>query len=168
MDNVVSLVPAPLRPFLGGWVRDPLSVSRNKVVKKRLGQEALQRLWSLGSIGEVRACLAAEPEFAARYDALLALSSEGRLTVGPRQLIWSRSATRFIPAETRTSYITRVTVEGRKVIVAIADGGTVAGYEFRKKAEWLLVSERYTPANARIFPRSPVHRYYRADAPESG
>ena len=40
MGNVISFTPSPLTPFLGKWVRDPISVSRNKVASRTLARMA--------------------------------------------------------------------------------------------------------------------------------
>ena len=166
MSNVVAF-PAPppslLEPFLGSWILDPMSVSRHKVTKRALGDDGLKRLWSCRSIAELRHCLEADAALAERYAALCRSRAEGQLVIARRTLTFSRTAMRFAEARTVTSAITRVTAEGRMIIVHNAPRPTVSGHALRRKGEWLLVSERYAGRNALLFPPSPVFRYYRAD-----
>jgi hypothetical protein len=166
MNNVVAF-PAPppslLEPFLGTWIRDPMSVSRNKVTKRALGEDALKRLWRCRSIAELRQCLQEDAGLAAKYAALCQSRAEGQLVITRRTLTFTRTAMRFVEARTVTSAITSVTAEGRMVIVHNAPRPTVGAHTLRRKGEWLLVSERYAGRNALLFPPSPVFRYYRAD-----
>jgi hypothetical protein len=163
MGDVVSFALSLLEPFLGTWIRDPLSVSRNKVAKRMLGEEALKRLWGCGSMAAVRLCLDDDSELAAKYDALCRLGSQGRLVIERRLMTWTDTGTRFVPGRTVSSAIARVTAEGRKIIVHSTPTRTVCGHTLCKKNEWLLVSERYAGANVLHFPRSPEFRYYRVD-----
>ena len=163
MNNVVGFPLSLLEPYLGTWIRDPLSVSRNKVAKRMLGQDGLRLLSGCGSMADVRLCLGNHVELAAKYEALCRLGSEGRLIITKRDMTWTESETEFKPARTANSAIVRVTTEGRSIIVHPPSARTVSGYALRKKNDWLLVSERYSGLNAIGFPRSPVFRYYRAD-----
>jgi hypothetical protein len=166
MNNVVAFPASPpslLQPFLGTWIRDPMSVSRNKVTKRALGEEGVKRLWSCRSIAELRQCLQDDAVLAEKYAALCQSRMEGQLVIARRTLTFSRSATRFVEARTVTSAITRVAAEGRMIIVHNAPRPTISGHALRRKGEWLLVSERYAGGNASLFPPSPVFRYYRAD-----
>jgi hypothetical protein len=47
MAEVISFPQSPLSPFLGEWIRDPMSVSRNKVARHTLGADGLTKLWAL-------------------------------------------------------------------------------------------------------------------------
>jgi hypothetical protein len=166
MNNVVAFhasPPSPLEPFLGTWIRDPMSVSRNKVTRRALGDDGLKRLWSCRSIAELRQCLQDDAGLAEKYAALCQSRPEGQLVIARRTLTFSRAASQFAEARTVTSAITRVAAEGRMIIVHNAPRPTVAGHALRRKGEWLLVSERYAGRNALLFPPSPVFRYYRAD-----
>ena len=166
MNNVVAFRPSPpsaLDPFLGTWIRDPMSVSRDKVAKRALGEGAVRRLWSCRSIAELRQCLQDDAGLAEKYAVLCASGAEGRLVIARRTLTFSRAATRFAEAHSVTSAITRISAEGRMVIVHNALRSTVSGHALRHKGEWLLVSERYAGRNALLFPPSPLFRYYRAD-----
>ena len=166
MNNVVAFPSPPpslLEPFFGTWIRDPMSVSRNKVAKRALGEDGLKRLWACRSIAELRQCLSEDAGLAEKYAALCQSGAEGRLVIARRTLTFSRTATRLAAARSVTSAITRVTGEGRMIIVHNAPRPTVSGHALRRKGEWLLVSERYAGRNALYFPPSPVFRYYRAD-----
>jgi hypothetical protein len=163
MNNIVCFPPSLLGWFLGTWTRDPLSVSRNKVVKRILGEDGLRLLWGCGSMADVRRCLADDLGLAAKYDALCRPGCEGRLVIARRLMTWIENETKFEPARTLRSPIVRVTAEGHKIIVHSKASPTVNGYVLRRKNEWLLVSERYFGPNAASFPSSPVFRYYRAD-----
>jgi hypothetical protein len=163
MNNVLAFPASPLAPFFGTWIRDPMSVSRNKVAKRTLGEDDLKRLWRCGSIAELRQCLQEDAGLAEKYAALCESGAEGRLVIARHLMTWSRSATPLAPERTVSSAITRVTAEGRMIIVHNAPRPTVSGHALRRKGEWLLVSERYAGRNALYFPPSPVFRYYRAD-----
>jgi hypothetical protein len=166
MNNVVAFpppAPSPLDPFLGTWIRDPMSVSRNKVAKRALGEDDLKRLWRCRSIADLRQCLQEDAGLAEKYAALCQSGAEGRLVIARRTLTFSRTATGFAEARTVISAITRVAVEDRMIIVHNAPRPTVSGHALRRRGEWLLVSERYAGRNALLFPPSPVFRYYRAD-----
>jgi|SRR5579862_7566970 len=164
MGKVIGFRPLPLSPFLGTWLLDPLSVSRNKVVKRILGEDGLKKLWACGSMELRAACLAAEPELAERYESVRRHKTDDRLFVTQQDLTftWSRPGS----AEPKTSVypVLSVTVEGRKAIVHTINqperGSQPLSYLLRLNQQWLLVSERYTGRNAQLFPRSPVFRYY--------
>jgi hypothetical protein len=62
--------------------------------------------------------------------------------------------------------ITRAAAESRKVIVHSINlrpekRGKPVAFVLRMNKQWLLMSEQYSGAQAGIFPRSPVFRYYR-------
>ncbi len=160
MTNVVDLAPSPLGPFLGKWIRDPLSVSRNKVARRLVGAEGFKRLWACGSIDELRRCLASDPELARDYQACDHLS-KGRLVIAAKQLTWVEEGLGFPPGRTTSQTIAGVRAEGRKVIVRSSSAGRQIEHVLRMRKEWLLVSEQYLGERARLFPRSPVFRYYR-------
>jgi hypothetical protein len=161
MSNVLAFKPSLLKPFLGTWVRDPLSISRNKVVKSKLGTDGLKLLWNCHPIEDVRQCLRDNGELAANYEALRGVGCESRVVISSRVITWIDEETTYRPAKTVSSPITGVSLDGRKVIVNASSGRTVSGYELRFKQSWLLVSERYSGRNALLFPKSPVFRYYR-------
>ncbi len=162
MNNVVDFRPGLLDPFLGDWIRDPLSVSRNKVVKRALGDENLKLLWNCGSMAEIRQVMRNNEELASRYETLCQRSSEGRLAVTRRTMTWVEVGTELSQPRSTDSTITSVTAEGRKIIVHSTGSPTVRAYVLRWKKEWLLVSQLYSGRNALYFPPSPVFRYYRA------
>jgi hypothetical protein len=163
MSNVVAFPTSLLAPFFGTWIRDPMSVSRNKVAKRMLGEDGLKRLWRCGSIAELRQCLQEDTGLAEKYAALCGSGAEGRLVIARHLMTWSKSATPLAAARTVSSAITRVTAEGRMIIVHNAPRPTVSAHALRRKGEWLLVSELYAGRNVLYFPPSPVFRYYRAD-----
>lgn len=168
MSNVIEFKPSsPLSPFLGEWLLDPLSVSRNKVAKGRLGEEGLKKLWACASMEERAQCLAGDPELASRYQVVLSLGRKTHMTVTPQAITWNRHQSGAVPAKTSVYVITRITTECRKVIAHTIDTrperhGHPIGYVFRMSKRWLLVSEHYYGREAMLFPRSPVHRYYAA------
>ncbi len=168
MSNVIEFRPSsPLSPFLGEWALDPLSVSRNKVMKSALGEEGLKKLWACASMEERAQCLAADPELVNRYQAAVSPGRKRSMVVTPEAITFHRSQFGTIPAKTTVLAITRVTTEGRKVIAHTVDTrperrGHPIGYVFRWNKQWLLVSEQYYGREAQLFPRSPVHRYYAA------
>ncbi|HLH91433.1 MAG TPA: hypothetical protein VKX28_23525 [Xanthobacteraceae bacterium] len=166
MSNVVAFSPSPpslLDPFVGTWICDPMSVSRDRVARRALGEGGVRRLWGCGSIAALRQCLQDDAVLAEKYAALCASSPEGRLVIARRTLTFSRSAMPFMEAQTVTSAITRVIAAGRMIVVHNAPRPTVSGHALRRRGEWLMVSERYANRNALLFPPSPVYRYYRAD-----
>lgn len=164
MGKVIDFRPSPLSPFLGEWLLDPLSVSRNKAVKHALGEDGLKKLWACGSMQERAEYLAANPELAERYKTLRRSGTDSRLVVTQQSLTftWPRAGT----PEGKTSVfpVLRVAVEGRKAVVNTINGpergNQPISYVFRFSKRWLLVSERYTGRAAQYFPRSPVFRYY--------
>jgi len=168
MGIVIAFPPSLVDPFLGTWIRDPLSVSRNKVVKRMLGVDALRLLWNCGSNAEVRRCLEEDPELKAKYDALCGLGREGRLVITRRFMTWTEGATGFAPGRTVSAPIGRISTEGNKIVVHSTPRPAVIGHALRKRKDWLLVTERYAGLNAVYFPPSPTFRYYRAgDVAES-
>ncbi len=169
MPNVIRFAASPLAPFVGRWVRDPLSVSRNKVVKRMLGSDGLQKLWACDSIQDRVQFLAEDQSLAEKYQALLRLSglaSESHLEVTLQTLTFNDAASASSPAKSSRYQVAKVTAEGKKVVVesvglGIERQGRRIGYVLRMDKNWLLVSERYFGTQAQIFPRSPVFRYDR-------
>jgi hypothetical protein len=164
MSKVISFPQSPLTPFLGSWAIDPLSVSRNKVVKRRLGEDGLKKLWSCPSLQERALCLASDPDLAQKYQELLKTGIQRYLVVTPQTITWNRMQSTHFPENTTVCPVLRVASEGRKAIVHTVDMRSGAqrvpvAYVFRMSGQWLLVSERYEGRRAQIFPRSPVHRY---------
>ncbi|MGA8728185.1 MAG: hypothetical protein WB608_05485 [Terracidiphilus sp.] len=169
MGNVISFTPSPLTPFLGKWVRDPISVSRNKVASRTLGEDGLKKLWACESMQECLLCLREDPALTEKYQALLqfgAFSGQNQIEITHRTIAWNDSSTRPNSAGTSVSQVIKVSAEGRKVVVESISLRTGVparhiGYVLRMNKQWLLVSERYYGAQAGLFPRSPVFRYYR-------
>lgn len=164
MGRVIDFGHSPLSPFVGKWVLDPLSVSRNKVVKHALGEDGLKKLWACGSMQERAECLAGDPELAARYDSLRRSGNVGELVVTQQTIAFTWPRAGSPDGKTSVYPVLRVSAEGRKVIVHTfngrARGNQPISYVFRFSKDWLLVSERYTGRAALYFPRSPVFRYY--------
>jgi len=166
MSNVLNFPQSPLTPFLGEWARDPISVSRNKVARRILGEVGLKKLWACGSMTELTQCLAADPELAEKHQALLRIGVESRMVVTQQTIAWNNAETASLPARTNTFQVVKVAMEGKKVIVDTielngARRGRRAGHVLRMNEQWLLVSEHYYGAQAQLFPPSPVFRYYR-------
>jgi hypothetical protein len=166
MAKVIGFPQSPLTPFLGEWVRDPISVSRNKVAKRMLGADGLRRLWAFGSMAELTDYLATDLELAERYKALAGIGGESRLVVTPQTITMNNSGVASISAKTSEFQVVRTVTEGKKVIAETieltgARRGQRIGYVFRMNKQWMLMSEQYYGAQARLFPRSPVFRYYR-------
>jgi hypothetical protein len=166
MAKVIGFPQSPLSPFLGEWVRDPMSVSRNKVAKHTLGVEGLTKLWAFGSMAELVQYLATDPELAERYKSLGGIGSESRLVITPQSITFNKSGAGSIPAKSSSFQIVSIIAEGKKVIAETieltgARRGQRIGYVLRMSQQWLLISEQYFGAQARLFPRSPVFRYYR-------
>jgi hypothetical protein len=169
MPNVIRFAASPLAPFVGRWVRDPLSVSRNKVVKRLLGVEDLQKLWIFDSIQDRMECLAKDQALAEKYQAILrlgGLGSESHIEVTLQTITFNDAAPASSPAKSSAHQVVKVTAEGRKAVVESVDLGVErhgrrTGYVLRMNKNWLLVSERYYGTRAQLFPRSPVFRYYR-------
>lgn len=162
MSNVIPFGASPLTPFLGEWIRDPISVSRNKVSRRMLGDEGLKTLWACPSIEAVRRCLDADPALAETYQARLRLAPESRMTITRGMVTWRDAASSFGPAETIDFPVHRVSAEGRNVIVHTTRRGRPQAFVLRMNKEWLLVSERSGGADAGLMPRSPVFRYHAA------
>ncbi len=151
---------------LGEWVRDPMSVSRNKVAKNTLGAEGLTKLWAFGSMAELTEYLTSDPQLEERYKSLGGVGGQNRLVVTPQTITFYRSGSASVPAKTSEFQVVRAAAEGKKVIAKTieltgARRGQSIGYILRMNKQWLLVSEQYYGAQARLFPRSPVFRYYR-------
>ncbi len=166
MSNVISFSTSPLAPFLGKWELDPLSVSRNKVMKGRLGKEGLKKLWGCASMEERARCLGEDPELASRYHFVLGLGRECTLVLTPKAITFIRAQSGAIGAKETVLAVAKVAVEGKKAVVHTIDTrqellGRRIAYVFRMNKQWLLVSERYFGREAHLFPRSPIHRYYR-------
>jgi hypothetical protein len=172
MPNVIRFAASPLAPFVGRWVRDPLSVSRNKVVKRMLGADGLKKLWACDSIQDRTECLANEKALAEKYQALLRLAglgNESHLEVTLQTITFNDAAPASSPAKSSMPSVYQVagvTAEGKKVVVESIDQGVERhgrriGYALRMNKNWLLVSERYYGTRAQLFPRSPVFRYSR-------
>jgi hypothetical protein len=166
MAKLIGFPQSPLSPFLGEWIRDPISVSRNKVAKGRLGPDGLAKLWAFGSMADLTEYLATDPELAERYKVLTAIGRESRLVVTPQSITFNNSGVASIPPKTSSFQVVNAIAQGRKVIAETieltgARRGHRIGYVLRMNKQWLLMSEQYYGAQARLFPRSPVFRYYR-------
>lgn len=167
MGKVIGFPQSPLSPFLGTWVLDPLSVSRNKAVKHALGDEGLKKLWGFASMEERAAYLAGDAEMAARYATLRRTGNDSHLEVTPQTLTFTRPPMGVVEAKTSVFPVLRVAAEGRKVVVHTVNGAERGNqpiaYVLRFSKRWLLVSERYFGRAAQLYPRSPVHRYSAAE-----
>jgi hypothetical protein len=98
MGNVISFRPLPLSPFLGKWLLDPLSVSRNKVVKQTIGEADLKKLWACAAMEERAQSLADDAEFANRYRSVVHLGGQKSLVVSSKPFAGSiPRAHRFRP-----------------------------------------------------------------------
>jgi hypothetical protein len=166
MAEEISFPQSPLSPFLGEWIRDPMSVSRNKVARHTLGADGLTKLWAFGSMAELTEYLASDPKLEERYKSLGGVSGQNRLVVTPQTITLNKSGGGSIPARTSQFQVVRAVAEGKKVIAETieltgARRGQRMGYVLRMNKQWLLISERYYGAQARLSPRSPVFRYYR-------
>lgn len=174
MSNVISFTQSPLSPYLGPWVRDPLSVSRNKVVKLTLGADGLKKLWACDSIEERQRILATDAALDDKYRAVAGLAQSGmggRMEISLQAIVWkgsesASSPTAGAPTANWEFQVARVAANGKKVIVHATNlrpekRGRPVAFELRMSKQWLLMSEQYSPAQANFFPRSPVFRYYR-------
>ena len=54
MSTVVPFSQSPLKPYLGEWILDQISISRNKLSRLLLGEDGVKKLWACGSIEELR------------------------------------------------------------------------------------------------------------------
>lgn len=167
MSNLISFRPSPLSPFAGNWALDPLSVSRNKVVRRTLGAEGLKKLWAFPSIEDREQYLSTDPELAGQYRSVLQIVRPKTLEVTLKTICWRDAQSGSQPAQETLLPVLRVSAEGRKAIVHSIDTnpgrrGQPLTYVFRLSKQWLLISERYSGRAAQLFPRSPVHRFYRS------
>jgi hypothetical protein len=166
MAKVIEFPASPLSSFIGTWLRDPMSVSRNRFVKLVLGAEGLTRLWAFGSMQELTEYLATDPELAEKYRSLGGPGSQSRLEVTSQSITFNQPGAGAIPQKTSSFQIVKAVAQGKKVVAETieltgARRGQRIGYVLRMNKQWLLVSEQYHGAQARLFPRSPVFRYYR-------
>jgi hypothetical protein len=161
MGEVIALPQSPLRPYVGFWRIDPLSVGRRKKSTSPLNDPGYAMLWKCASFAERKDLLGTDPALAARYEALSARLdrtlevSSGRLTF---------SGIRNGEPHESTCPIVKVTSEGRSVVAQVISRKQQIGYVFRRQQSWLVVSERYYGRAAMLYPRSPVFRYYQDPA----
>jgi hypothetical protein len=169
MSNVISFTQSPLSPFLGPWVRDPLSVSRNRIVRLTLGADDLKKLWACDSMEERQEVLAADAALEDKYRAVTRLGQSamgGQMEISLQAIVWKGSENSTSPAASWVFQVTRVAANGKKVIVHATNlrpekRGKQVAFVLRMSKKWLIMSEHYSPAQANILPRSPVFRYYR-------
>ena len=166
MARIISFPQSPLSPFLGMWVRDPMSVSRNRVVKQMLGADGLKKLWAFGSMQELTEYLATDLDLAEKYRALGGWGTQSHLKITAQALTFDKPGAGSIAAKTSSFQIVKAVAQGKKVVAETieltgARRGHRIGFVLRMNKQWLLVSEQYYGAEARLFPRSPVFRYYR-------
>jgi hypothetical protein len=145
-----------------------MSVSRNKVAKNTLGADGLTKLWAFGSMTELTQHLATDPVLAERYKMLGGMAGQNRLVVTQQTITFNRSGGGSIPAKVSSFQIVKAYAEGKKAIAETieltgARQGKRIGFVLRMNKQWLLMSERYFGAAARLFPRSPVFRYHRPE-----
>ena len=131
MSNFTGFAPSPLAPLVGKWLRDPISVSRNKVSKRILGDDGLKTLWACGSMAEVRQRLAADPELAEKYHALLRLGGGGELTITLRALTWREPHLHSDPLSVNTAPVTKAAGSGRGVVVSTGARGGASEFVLR-------------------------------------
>ena len=158
MGEVIALPQSPLRPYLGLWRIDPLSVGRRKKASSPLNDPGFARLWACSSWAEQKALLDADPALAERYRARNAWNDR-TLEVTAAHLIF-RSSANGAPRE-EACPIVKTTSEGRSAIAQVVTRNQLTGYAFRRQKSWILVSERYYGRAATLYPRSPVFRYYK-------
>jgi hypothetical protein len=160
--EVIVLPLSPLRPYVGLWRLDPLSVGRRKKSTSPLNDPGFAALWNCASILERRELLAADPALAQRYSAI-STGRERQLEVSTARLIFHRTDPAGLPRQ-ETCPIVKATAEGRSVVAQVVTRAQLIGYVFRRQKSWILVSERYYGRAATLYPRSPVFRYYRDPA----
>jgi hypothetical protein len=118
---------------------------------------------------ELTDCLKADPALAEKYQALLRVAGFGtgsHMAISLQAIAWQDANNAADPAASWVFPVLRVAAEGRKVIVHTVDTrpekrGKPIAFVLRMNQQWLLLSERYQGAQARIFPPSPTFRYYR-------
>jgi hypothetical protein len=161
MAEVIQLPQSPLRPYLGLWRIDPLSVGRHKRSMSPLNDPGFAMLWQCASVDERHEMLAADAALAARY-AERSARIDRTLEVAATRLTFC-GTTGGTPREA-TCPIVKITAEGRSVIAQVISRRQLIGYVFRRQQSWLVASERYYGRAATLYPRSPVFRYYRHPA----
>ena len=158
MAEVIALPQSPLRPYVGFWRIDPLSVGRRKRSTTPLNDPGYAMLWKCASFAERNGLLAADPALAVRYEALSA-KIDRTLEVSVGRLVFSGTGNGA--SHESSCPIVKITSEGRSVIAQVISRGQQIGYVFRRRQDWLVLSERYYGRAATLYPRSPVFRYYR-------
>ena len=156
MAEVIALPQSPLRPYVGLWRIDPLSVGRRKRSTSPLRDPGYALLWKCASFAERKDLLAADPALAARYEARNS-HIDRTLEVSVGRLIFSGTSSAGSRSETpRESVcpIVKVASEGRSVIAQVVSRDQQIGYVFRRQQAWLVVSERYYGRAATLYPRS--------------
>jgi hypothetical protein len=57
----IPAIPTNISPYLGEWILDQISISRNKLSRLLLGEDGVKKLWACGSIEELRQVAADDP-----------------------------------------------------------------------------------------------------------
>jgi hypothetical protein len=167
MSTVVPFPQSPLKPYLGEWILDQISISRNKLSRLLLGEDGVKKLWACGSIEELRQLAADDPVLANKYQSLLRNRTESRLKIASDNIAWNPPYGQSIPSIHFVYPVVRISPEGNAVVVHSLDPraerrGRPAGLRLRMRKNWLLVSEEYFGRQADLFPRAQVLRFYPA------
>lgn len=160
MSEILPFAPSSaLAPFLGLWYLDPLSVSRDRVVKRLLGAETLKALWALHSMPELTEVIHQSPELQEKYRAVLQYDWRRSMTVTSQAITLTTPETQTVQPEAVVLPILKITTEGKaKVVIHTRSRTRPCQYLFRMKHEWLLVTERLHQVP------QVTHRYHRDKA----
>lgn len=169
MSNVVAFKPSPLQPFLGEWFLDPMSVSRNKSAKAKLGAEGVKTLWACGSIEELRQVALQDPILWRNYQLVCKNQTDDRVQINPKSIVRFSCNLNLMPPSVDVYPVMQIVAEGKSVVVHSIDPRPGsrrgrAGYRIRMHKGWLYMSEVYYGREVDLFPRAPVFRYYPASS----
>ena len=167
MGNVIPFAQPFLKPFLGEWILDQVSVSRNKLSKLLLGEEGAKKLWACASIDEINQIVGADPELGDKYRAMLGERTEGRLTVAPAAILWTPPRAGLAVATVLSYPVMKIVRQGGAIVVHSLDPrpgrrGRPAGLRLRLSKNWLMMSEEFFGRKAEILPQAPALRFYPA------
>jgi hypothetical protein len=169
MSNVIAFKPSPLQPLLGEWFLDPMSVSRNKSAKAKLGAEGVKTLWACGSIEELRQVALQDPILWRNYQSVCKGHTDDRVQIAAHGIVRISSNLNLMPPSVLVYPVMQIASEGQSVVVHSMDPrpgarGRRAGYRLRMRKGWLYMSEVYYGREIDLFPRSPIFRYYPASS----